>query len=174
MAGANVQGRFTPGISGNPGGRPRNHEVSAVFRRYTVDAARALVKVARFEVPPKAAGPAVAAARAIVEFAYPGLQRGDSDGAAFWEAVHKHMLAASQITPADDNDSAYGPPVLEGALAPYEQPGLLPLPDDTLPDEALPLWDAFKARPTAAHVPPEPSEGDAEGWEPPAPWPDAP
>jgi hypothetical protein len=173
MAQGSVNGRFTPGVSGNPGGRPRTQEVSAIFRRYTVDAARALVQVARCEVHPKHAGPAVAAARALVEFGYPGLQRGDNEGLAFWEAVHKHLLAASQLVPAEHNDSAYGPPVLEGDVVPAEQPGMLPAPDDSLPDEALPLWDAYRTRHATSVEPSAAPDQDAEGWEPPPPWPDA-
>jgi len=167
-------GRFVSGPSSNPGGRPRTQEVSAIFRRYTIDAARALVKVARQEIPAKQAGPAVAAARAIVEFGYPGLHRGESDGLVFWEAIHKHLVAASQLVPAEENDSAYAAPVLEGSLALAEQPGMLPAPEADLPEEALPLWDAFKARQTAPDAPPAPPDPDAEGWEPPQPWPDAP
>ena len=40
-------GRFEPGVSGNPGGRPSVREVAAIARRYTPDALRALVEVCR-------------------------------------------------------------------------------------------------------------------------------
>jgi hypothetical protein len=144
---------FKPGISGNPGGGPSDRDVSALARRYTVDAISALVRAARNSHPSNASA-SVAAARELVAIGYPGLGKGVATGEG--NALHLHLLAVTahvapgghmHLTGAPQPEA---PPALEAEFAPFAfDETALPRPDDDLPGEALPLWDAFKARKAA-------------------------
>jgi hypothetical protein len=130
-------GRFQPGQSGNPGGKPAAAELSALARRYTADWLRGLVEVVRLPAKDHASA-VVAAARELREVGYPGLTKGPSEGGA--SALHLHLLAVTQVktveAPAADWIEA------DPDEAPI-QPTLVPRPDGRLPHEAaLPLWDA--------------------------------
>jgi len=143
--------------------------VQALARRYTVDAVRALVEVARLPASLHAA-PKVAAARELIAIGH-----GTNVGTELTNALHLHLLAVQQIVPADHNDSFEDPAEAEDdpILAQADRPGQLPAPSDELPDEALPLWDAYRVRRTV-DVPPEAGDGpESEPWEP-IPWPTQP
>jgi hypothetical protein len=142
---------FKPGVSGNPGGSPKDADVSALARRYTVDAIRAFVEVSRLTAPAHAAA-RVAAGRELVAIGYPGLGKGVTAGEG--NALHLHLLAVTNhvapgghvhLTGEPKPDS---PPQIEADdFHPFEfAEQALPGAADDLPDEALPLWDAFKAR----------------------------
>jgi hypothetical protein len=69
------QTSFAPGASGNPGGRPKTGDISALARRYTVNALRALVEVADMPLSTRSANAKVAAARALTDLGYPATPR---------------------------------------------------------------------------------------------------
>lgn len=159
--------RFVPGVSGNPGGTPRNAAVTQLARRYTIDAVRALVYVARLNSPQQASA-MVAAARELI-----ALGHGQTAGAELANALHLHLLAVQQVVPLSENEPFSEPPVIEQEveLAQWDHAGMLPAPREDLPDEALPLWDAYRVRHSdevAEETPP--TDPDAPGWEP-MPWP---
>ena len=168
-----VATRFAPGVSGNPGGTPRNAAIQALARRYTVDAVRALVEVARLPASQHAA-PKVAAARELIAIGH-----GTSAGAELTTALHMHLLAVQQIVPPDQNDTFVDATEAEDAaeMAAFDRPGMLPAPRDDLPDDALPLWDAYRVRRENESPPAAPDSGGGEGeietWEP-MPWPKQP
>jgi hypothetical protein len=145
---------FKPGNKGNPGGAGhRNRDVQALARRYTVDSIRALVEVARLPAITHAA-PKVAAAVKLLEISYPGIGKG-AVGGADSDAARLHLLALQALAPpgsvatvvSDFGGSDEAEPVLnDEALIGGGEMSLLPEPDDTLPGEALPLWDSWKAR----------------------------
>jgi hypothetical protein len=141
---SNEATRFRPGVSGNAGGSPRSSAVSALARRYTVDAVRALVDVARLSPGPSTTAPKVAAASKLIEIGYPGLQRGIVES---MNVLQMHLLALQQTVDASENDllSPEQAPEIE-AGPDWDTPGALPTPDDSLPDDALPLWDSFRVR----------------------------
>jgi len=142
---------FKPGVSGNPGGSPRDADVSALARRYTVDAIRAFVEVSRLTAPAHAAA-RVAAGRELVAIGYPGLGKGITSGEG--NALHLHLLAVTNHVAPGGHVHLTGepkpePPEIEAeeGFAPFEfAEQALPEADEDLPDEALPLWDAWKAR----------------------------
>lgn len=152
---------FAPGQSGNPGGKPKTAEVSALARRYTVDAIRGLVAVARLEAPSQTSA-RVAACRALVEIGNPGLAKQAFDGEAV-NVLHMHLLAvmaAPQPGAASGPGTAPGPGAMQVAelmqlrgpaddemvddLAALDEiaDGMLPEARTAPPEEALPLWDA--------------------------------
>lgn len=173
MANRALAGRFPPGVSGNPGGTPRNANVQALARRYTVDAVRALVEVARLPAA-LAAAPKVAAARELIAIGH-----GTSVGAELTNALHLHLLAVQHVVPPDQNDSFVEPIDAEDAaeMAAFDRPGLLPAPTEDLPDEALPLWDAYRVRREGETADSSPDSGadagETETWEP-IEWPQQP
>jgi hypothetical protein len=153
---------FRPGMSGNPGGRAQTSEVSRLARRYTVDALRALVEVTRLPAHLHAAAKR-AAARDLLDIAYPGLGKGGFNVEG--NAVHLHLLAVqamaggatnygredeSQNSAHSDEDADDGPQIDAEAWISTDK--LLPEPDDLLPGEALPLWDVWKARKAAQNA----------------------
>jgi hypothetical protein len=73
------RGSFKPGQSGNPGGRPSTAEISALARRYTPDALRALVDVARAPRVSKNLTAIATTGRALIDIGYPGLSKGPQD-----------------------------------------------------------------------------------------------
>lgn len=168
---------FAPGQSGNPGGKPKTAEVSALARRYTVDAIRGLVAVARLEAPSQTSA-RVAACRALVEIGNPGLAKQAFDGEAV-NVLHMHLLAvmaAPQPGAAPGPGTASGPGAMQVAelmqlrgpaddelddLAALEiADGMLPEAQTAPPEEALPLWDASsyhgfaKTDPASRHAAP--------------------
>lgn len=141
-------GTFPKGVSGNPSGTPRPKAITELARRYTPDIIRALVEVARLPAREHAAAK-VAAARELRIIGYPGLEKqGLLDGLA--SPAQLHLLAVQTIHAVLPNPHLTGEPAEEGPEIDAEDwtstPGLLPEPDDALPDEALPLWDAYRAR----------------------------
>lgn len=152
--------RYQAGQSGNPGGIPRNGAVSALARRYTVDAVRALVEVARLPATGQHSGAKVTAAVRLLEIGYPGLSKGTGGDL---DLVQMHLLAVSQVVPADQNSVLNPEPDEEAALLERaDRPGMLPAVRDELPDEALPLWEMYRAQRDAPEIPPD----DANpGWE---------
>lgn len=159
---------FKPGISGNPGGGPSDRDISALARRYTVDAIRAFVQTARLTQPVHAAA-RVAAARELVAIGYPGLGKGASLGEG--NALHLHLLAVTNnIAPGGHVHLTGAPkpeaPELEAEpFAPFAfDESALPRANEDLPGEALPLWDAWKARKAAetAQLSQENTEAAAE------------
>lgn len=141
---------FQPGNQaglGNPGRRSK--AVGDLARRYTVDAVRALVEVARLPATTHA-GPKVTAAVKLLEIGHPGLGKGGPGAAT--DAAKLHLLALQALAPpgsvapiaALELDN--GPDLDAEALIGGGDFTLLPAPDDDLPDEALPLWDVWKAR----------------------------
>lgn len=156
---------FKPGVSGNPGGSPKDADVSALARRYTVDAIRAFVEVARLTAPAHAAA-RVAAGRELVAIGYPGLGKGITSGEG--NALHLHLLAVTNNVAPGGHVHLTGDPRPEAPAIEAEdfQPfefteQALPGAADDLPDEALPLWDAFKAR-KAAEIGRQATRNDAE------------
>jgi hypothetical protein len=153
-------------VSGNPGGTPRNEAVTALARRYTVDAIRALVGVARLN-PTLHPSATVQAASKLLDIGH-----GGNAGQELVNALHLHLLAVQQIVPASENDSLVEPPDIEAEaeLAQWDQPGMLPQAAEALPDEALPLWDSYRIR--RVLEPPDPApeseggEGKPPAWEP--------
>jgi hypothetical protein len=144
---------FKPGVSGNPGGSPRDADVSALARRYTVDAIRAFVEVSRLTAPAHAAA-RVAAGRELVAIGYPGLGKGLTSGEG--NALHLHLLAVTNhVAPGahvhlTGEPAPVAPAIEAESFEPFEfAENSLPGTGDDLPDEALPLWDAFKARKAA-------------------------
>jgi hypothetical protein len=152
------QTSFRRGISGNPGGRPATAEVSALARRYTADWLRGLVEVVRLPVCKENAPSIISAAIALRDTGYPGLTKSAPDAGP--ASLHLHLLAVTadvqaaavtaQVqatlmqTPAPTSDLVGSPwELLEGDL---HEPALtedyVPPPDERLPHEALPLWDA--------------------------------
>jgi hypothetical protein len=128
-------GRFQPGQSGNPGGKPAAAELSALARRYTADWLRGLVEVVRLPAKDHASA-VVAAARELREVGYPGLTKGPSEGGA--SALHLHLLAVTAVKTVEAADWIEADPD-----EPPLEPTLVPKPDGKLPHEAaLPLWEA--------------------------------
>lgn len=165
-------GQFPPGVSGNPGGSPRSAEVSALARRYTVDAVRALVEASRI-TDHKYASARVAAASRLLELAYPKA----TEGGGLMDHLHLHLLAVSRgqnagiVTPHLTGD-VEREAVEHRVDALLSVPMLYPEPDDVPPGEALPLWDNYRARkrvieasaePPAAENEPETGKSDQEG-----------
>jgi hypothetical protein len=178
-------GQFRPGVSGNPGGNVRSAEVTALARRYTVDAVRAFVETARI-TDPKYASARVAAAKELLAIAFPK----GAEGGGVVNHLHLHLLAVSQANGASQavvSPHLTGEPDQEAERESAETavdrwlgtPGLYPEPDDLEPGEALPLWDSYRARrptiegraePPAAENTPEttagtdsPAKSDTEG-----------
>lgn len=151
MSGRRANGQFPPGVSGNPGGTPRTAEVTALARRYTTDAIRALVDTARI-TDPKWASARVAAARELLAIAYPK----GSEGGGVVNHLHLHLLALAQGQGGPHvavvSPHLTGEATAEAAEAAVDAwlgtPGLYPQPDDGPPGEALPLWDSYRARRT--------------------------
>jgi hypothetical protein len=145
------QTSFRRGISGNPGGRPATAEVSALARRYTADWVRGLVGVVRLPVCKENASHIVSAAIALRDTGYPGLKSAsaESGGAT---SLHLHLLAVTKDAQATLQSLPQGS-VVEGVAweAELHEPPLedeyVPPPDERLPHEALPLWDAVPADP---------------------------
>jgi hypothetical protein len=144
---------YKPGVSGNPGGTPRDADVSALARRYTVDAIRAFVETARLRQPAHASA-RVAAARELVAIGFPGLSKGTTTGEG--NALHLHLLAVTNNLAPGAHVHLTGEPTPEAPAIEAEEfnpfafdDRALPGADEDLPDEALPLWDAFKARKSA-------------------------
>lgn len=167
MAGRGQSTRFPPGVSGNPGGRPANAAIQTLARRYTVDAVSGLVWVSRLRSREQASA-IVAACRELVQIGH-----GQSAGAELTSALHLHLLAVQQVIPPDQNETFTDPPTVEndGEMAHWDRPGLLPAPSDDLPDEALPLWDAYRVRRSSDEVAADlAGEGETPVWEP-MPWP---
>jgi hypothetical protein len=146
------QTSFRRGVSGNPGGRPATAEVSALARRYTADWVRGLVGVVRLPPCKEHASAIVSAAIALRDTGYPGLKSANAEtgGPA---SLHLHLLAVTQDAQATQRlgatlQSLPQGAVVEGAVweADLHEPALaeeyVPPPDDRLPHEALPLWDA--------------------------------
>jgi hypothetical protein len=141
---------WRPGQSGNPSGRQKGEaEVQRLARRYSVDAIKALVEVARL---PTYANPAakVSAARELLAIGYPGLTKGQTADAA--SALHLHLTAIQTVHMGQPNPHLTGgPAAIEAEAEDADDEGLigglkvLPEPDEGLPDEALPLWEAWKA-----------------------------
>jgi hypothetical protein len=157
------------GQTGNPAGGPKTADVSQLARRYTVDAIRALVEVSRTRLA-TAQGARVTAARALIEIGYPGLAKGA--GGDDLSALHLHLLAVRQVVPQDQNDMLLPVPDYDdGALRDIDdRPGILPMPADAPPEEALALWDAYRARREAETNTDPPTTPQIErGWEP-LPW----
>ena len=146
------RGSFQRGISGNPGGKPASAEVSALARRYTADWLRGLVGVVRLPVCKENAPSIVSAARELREVGYPGLTK--SAGEAGSPSLHLHLLAVTRDAQATLQALPGG--VFDG-VADWSEPtdaGEMPLdatyvpaPDERLPHEALPLWDAAANQP---------------------------
>lgn len=159
---------FRRGVSGNPGGRPATAEVSALARRYTADWLRGLVGVVRLPVCRENAASIVAAARELREVGYPGLTKAAPDIGP--TSLHLHLLAVTQEGHATLQSLPGGPGAASGVLIdadadappggalegwdtaePWERERLplgetyLPAPDELMPHEALPLWDAAVA-----------------------------
>jgi hypothetical protein len=142
-------GSFKPGVSGNPNGSPHDKQVSALARRYTVDAITALVGVARkWSTDP---APAVTAARALLDVGYPGMGKG-AGAAVEQNVLHLHLLAVQRVQPVE-NPHLTHEPALEAPEAPeiegealFFDPQALPEPEEDLPGDALPLWDEWKRR----------------------------
>lgn len=144
---------FAAGTSGNPGGRPKSAELSALARRYTVDALRGLVAVARLEAA-RHDSAVTAACRALLDIGYPGhLKGGGLDGEAA-NVLHLHLLAVAgapvqQLQPLQSTTMAQLTPEMEEREGPTQAAELEALLDDSmlpaaqegLPHEALPLWD---------------------------------
>lgn len=144
---------FKPGNTAgqNTSGR-RSREVGALARRYTVDSIRALVDVVRLPAATHAT-PKIAAARMLLEIGHSGLFKADAAGDG-GDAGRLHLLALQELAPpgsvaairpadGEDGGPALDAEALIGGDGFY---GLLPAPDDDAPDEAMPLWDAWKAR----------------------------
>lgn len=157
---------FQAGQSGNPGGKPKSAELSALARRYTVDALRGLVAVARLEAS-KHDSAVTAACRALLDIGYPGhLKAAGADGEAA-NVLHLHLLAVAgapvgatihqngplappgsalaqaQLAqlPPEPPDRQFEGPTEEEYLAQLAEDGMLPPASGALPHEALPLWD---------------------------------
>lgn len=151
---------FAPGQSGNPGGKPRTADISALARRYTVDALRGLVAVAR--LPAEKHDTAVtAASRTLLEWGWPGHQRGGFEGGEAANVLHLHLLAvAAMPAPTPTAADLLGE---ETAADEFEIPDeMLPAAFTAPPEEALPLWDAAPPRRPAtadAPLPAAPAEG---------------
>jgi hypothetical protein len=150
---------FQAGRSGNPGGRPKTAEISALARRYVVDAVRGLVAVARLD-PAKHDTAVRAACDSLIDLGYPGARRpGPGEGDAV-NVLHLHLLAVQEAAavglPLELPVRPIEPPI-DGLGEPIEPPidaetealidqGLLPEGEQDLPDTALPLWDAATGR----------------------------
>ena len=133
---------FAVGVSGNPGGRPKSAEVSALARRYTVDALRGLVAVARLEAS-KHDSAVVAACKALIDLGYPGHQKaGFADGESA-NVLHLHLMAVS----AAPVQLQQLPQIAQDTSGTVELFGddMLPQAAAAMPEEALPLWDAWDA-----------------------------
>ncbi|HWG80555.1 MAG TPA: hypothetical protein VN681_12315 [Stellaceae bacterium] len=152
-------GRFEPGVSGNPGGRPSVREVAAIARRYTPDALRALVEVCRTAIDNPAAR--VAAANGLLDRGWgkPNQQLDVTGGVG--QALHLHLYAVQRLEQVREVAGDLDAPPIDGTAAEFAD-FLLPPSDERLPEEALPLWDAAVARRTAA---PEPDQPPALGPE---------
>lgn len=153
-------GSFKPGVSGNPNGSPHDKQVSALARRYTVDAITALVQIARgWQANP---APAATAARALLDIGYPGM--GKSGGAVEQNVLHLHLLAVQRLEPAENPHLTRDPvpeaPQIEGEALFFDE-NALPEPDDDLPGDALPLWDAWKRRPKPWNTPATPDSAES-------------
>lgn len=163
---------FQPGQSGNPGGKPKTAEISALSRRYSIDAVTALVDVVRMRPAEHCPASAiVAAARALIDIGYPGLARG---GAMTGEgnALHLHLLAVQSSVVVATGAHLTGEPAAESTIEAGDEaeawisnPELAPPAADDLPDTALALWDAararVKARLTAPNEPPTPESAES-------------
>lgn len=162
-------GRFEPGVSGNPGGRPSAREIAAIARRYTPDALRALVEVCRTAIDNPAAR--VAAANGLLDRGWgkPSQQLDVTGGIG--QALHLHLYAVQRLEQVREVAGDLDAPPIDGAADEFADL-LLPPRDDRLPEEALPLWDAASARqaPQAASQAapePEPPALGPEDTEPP-------
>lgn len=80
-----MNGRFQPGKSGNPGGRPRAvHSIQELARKYAPEAIKTLVDIAKKGTP----GARVSAATALLDRAYGRpAQFSTGDAAVFRKAV---------------------------------------------------------------------------------------
>ena len=149
---------FQAGQSGNPGGKPKSAELSALARRYTVDALRGLVAVARLEAS-KHDSAVTAACKALLDLGYPGHQRaGFADGEAA-NVLHLHLLAVAgapaqptQLLATTSGQAQLTPemaepegPTREEWLEQLAEDGMLPPEAAAMPHEALPLWDAKRS-----------------------------
>lgn len=138
------RGSFQRGISGNPGGKPATAEVSALARRYTADWVRGLVDIARLPRTSKNAASIVSASIALRDTGYPGLTKGPSDAGS--PTLHLHYLAVTNMPRAGAQEPLHGAEWIEGHLEAEAEPPLderlMPRPDQVMPHEALPLWDA--------------------------------
>jgi hypothetical protein len=130
----------------------RGRDVGHLARRYTVDAVRALVEVVRLPAATHAA-PKIAAARSLLEIGHPGIWKG-APGAAAGDAAQLHLLALQALAPPGTAgpqepapDDGEAEPVLDAeSLIGGGDYSILPEPDEGMPEEALPLWDVWKAR----------------------------
>lgn len=139
---------FPKGLSGNPGGKPVSRDFSQLARRYAPDIVKALIDVLRLPARDFAAAK-VAAARELRIIGWPGLEKqGLLDGVA--NPGQLHLLAVQSVHAVLPNPHLTGEPTEEGPEIDGEgwisAPDLLPTPLDDIPTEALPLWDAYKAR----------------------------
>jgi hypothetical protein len=143
-------GSWRAGESGNPGGRANDAEVAALARRYTVDAMRALVEVARTAYGNPSAR--VTAALGLLDRGW-GKPRQDVSLTGTADSVHLHLFAVQQLNDINGVMADIGAPPIAAATIPTD---MLPAPEEVLPHEALPLWEATR--------PPEaPAESKPEG-----------
>lgn len=63
-----LKSRFKPGQSGNPGGRPKDHDIRALARSHTKTALETLIEVAKSKKAPAAAR--VSASAALLDRGY--------------------------------------------------------------------------------------------------------
>lgn len=128
-------------------------DISALCRRYEIDAVRGLVSVARLD-PLKHAAAVNVACRTLLEFGHPGHLKGSAADEAV-NVLHLHLLAvagAGRPGVPDPAQLRLGRAELvaahEAADDTEDEPireDLLPPVNEALPHEALPLWDASRA-----------------------------
>lgn len=154
-------------MSGNPGGRPATAEISALARRYTADWLRGLVGVVRLPVCRENAPSIVSAALALRDTGYPGLKSANAEtgGPA---SLHLHLLAVTREAQATLQSLPHGA-VVDGAMweaelhEPVIEETYVPPPDERLPHEALPLWDAAAAGDPPSADPPSGADHENDG-----------
>jgi len=165
------RGSFKPGQSGNPGGRPSTAEISALCRRYTADWVAVAVDYCRQPRTAKNGPTAIAAARLLAEFGYPGHAKATAE--TVQTVRHMHLLAVMQGpqkllegAPGVAN-GVWGESGTEDSADSDDSPlidlTMFPPAGGALPHEALPLWDA------AGDAADQAEEGNAETQAPEAP-----